>query len=230
MPNNSSPRYFAMVALATFSLSAATLTLAQDPEQGIEFSVLSSSFFGGDSGPTVLGGTQTSETLYEDTFDSGFAITAQYFRQIGSAFRWQVGIIYQYWPGQFFAGGEFQEGWEFGAGGEFDDLSLQGVYGGFTAIRARASKIRPFAAVDLAIVNLSDLNVIVAGASQPYWTSTTKDYLLIKGGIAYEISPRASATLHIGFSVLGQPESVNIFTAATAASAFNIGMGFSYSL
>ncbi len=220
--------YFAMRVVVALSFSEAAL--AQDLEHGIEFSVLGSSFFGGDSGPTVLRAASASDTRYEDTFGSGVGITVQYFRQIRSVFRWQVGFIHQSWPGEFFEGGEFQEGWEFGAGGQFDDLRLTGIYGGFTAIRERGATLRPFASIDLAIVNLSDLNVAVAGVSQPYWTSTTKDYLLIRGGVAYEISPRASVTFHAGFSILGRPESVNIFSSGTAASAITYGVGVSYSL
>lgn len=223
-----SVRCSVMATIAAVSFSESVLGQAR--EQGVEVSVITSSFFGGDAGPTVLGGPLASETLYDDTFGSGFAVAAQYFRQLGSVFRWQIGFIHQDWPGEFFEGGEFQGGWEFGAGGKFDDLRLTGIYGGFTAIRGRGAKIRPFAAIDLAIVNLSDVNVVVSGVGQPYWTSTTKDYLLIKGGLSYEISPKASVTCHVGFSVLGRPDSVNIFSAGTAGSALNLGVGFSYSL
>jgi len=204
--------------------------LAQEPEQGIEISVLGSSFFGGDSGPTVLGGSLQSESRYDDTFGAGVGLTAHYYRQIRSGFRWQAGIVHQTWPGKFFDGGEFQEGWAFGAGGQFDDLTLTGIYGGFTAIRGPDARFRPFASIDLAIVSLSDVNVVVSGTSQPYWTSTTKDYLVIRGGFAYEISRRTSLTIHAGFSVLGEPESVSLFSSATAASALNFGVGVSYAL
>jgi len=220
--------FLAMLLVGGLGFSRAAL--AQEPEQGIEISILRSSFVGGDSGPTVLGGNVGSESRYDDTFSAGVGLTAQYFRQIRSVFRWQVGIVHQSWPGKFFEGGEFQEGWAFGAGGQFDDLTLTGVYGGLSAIRGPDARFRPFASIDLAIVSLSNVNVVVSGTSQPYWTSTTKDYLQMRGGVAYEISPRASLTIHAGFSVLGQPESVSIFSSGTAASALNFGVGISYVL
>ena len=201
---------------------------AQDPERGVEFSIFASSFFGGDSGPTVPGAAIHPETRYDDTFGSGFGVTAQYFRQVRPVLRWQVGLIYQRWPGEFFEGGEFQVGWAFGAGGLFDDLTFAGVYGGFTLIRQPGAKLRPFASIDLAIVTLSELNVVVSGTSQPYWKSTIKDFALVKGGLAYEVSPAASIIFHAGFSVMGQPESVGIFSSGTAGSTLVVGVGASY--
>lgn len=219
-----------LAVLLAGGLGASSTGLAQAPEHGFEISILGSSFFAGDSGPTVLGGGLRSEAHYDDTFGAGIGVTAQYFRQIRSVFRWQAGIVHQAWSGEFFEGGEFQEGWAFGTGGQFDDLTLTGVYGGFTAVRGSDAKFRPFASIDLAIVRLSDMNVVVSGTSQPYWTSTTKDYLLLRGGVAYKISPRASLTIHAGFSVLGRPESVSVFSSGTAASALNFGIGVSYAL
>ena len=219
-----------LVLLLVGGLGFPTAGLAQDLEAGIEISVLGSSFFGGDSGPAVLGGGNRSEARYEDTFGSGIGLTAQYYRQIRSIYRWQIGMVHQSWPGKFFEGGELQAGWQFGAGGQFDDLTVTGIYGGLTAIGAPETRFRPFASIDLAIVSLSGINVVVSGTSQPYWTSTTKDYLLIRGGVAYEISPRASLTIHGGFSVLGQPETVSVFSSGTAASALNFGVGLSFAL
>ena len=202
--------------------------LAQDRERGIEVSILWSTFFGGDSGPTVPGAPIEPRMRYQDTFGSGIGLTALYFRQIHPVWRWQVGVIYQNWPGQYFEGGEFQPGWQFGAGGQFDDLTITGVYGGFTAIRQPGVKLRPFAAIDLAVVNLSELGVVVNGENQPYWKSTIKDYLLIRGGVAYEISESTALTFHAGFSVLGQPERESIFASGTAASALVVGIGASH--
>ena len=204
------------------------LANARDPERGVEFSILWSSFFGGDSGPTVPGGPLEPETRYQDTFGPGFGVTAQYFRQFHSNYRWQAGLLYQNWPGEFFEGGELQPGWEFGAGGKFDDLTITGVYGGITAIRQPGAKLRPFASIDLAIVRLPELSVVVSGESRPYWKDTLKDYLLIKGGVAYEISATTTLTLDAGFSVLGQPENVNIYSSGTAGSALVVGIGVSY--
>jgi hypothetical protein len=217
-----------LIALTALGVSGAAV--AQESERGFEVSVLASSFFGGHSGPTVVFASMHPETRYEDTFGSGFAITAQYFRQIHPVFRWQAGVIYQNWPGEFFEGGEFQNGWEFGAPGEFDDLTLTGVYAGVTAIRRPVSKVRPFASMDLALVNMSAVNVVVAGVSQPYWRSTAKDFMLIKGGIAYEISAKTSVTFLAGFSVMGRPDSVDTLSSGTSAAAWNIGVGFTRSL
>ena len=202
--------------------------LAQDPERGIEVSMLWSTFFGGDSGPTVPGAPINPRMRYQDTFGSGLGLTAHYFRQLHGVWRWQAGVLYQNWPGQFFEGGELQPGWQYGAGGQFDDLTLTGVYGGFTAIRQPGAKLRPFAAIDLAVVNMSELGVAVNGESQPYWKSTIKDYLLIRGGVAYEIAESTSLTFHAGFSILGQPDSANIFAAGTAGSALVVGVGASH--
>ena len=202
--------------------------LAQEPERGIEVSILWSTFFGGDSGPTVPGAPIEPRMRYQDTFGSGIGLTAHYFRQMHGVWRWQAGVIYQDWPGQYFEGGEFQPGWQYGAGGKFDDLTLTGVYGGFTAIRQPGVKLRPFASIDLAVVNWSELGVVVNGVSQPYWKSTIKDYLLIRGGVAYEISESTSLTFHAGFSVLGKPDSASIFAAGTAGSALVVGVGASH--
>jgi hypothetical protein len=78
-------------------------------------------------------------------------------------------------------------------------------------------------------VRLSAVDVVVAGASQPYWESTTKDFLVMKGGLAYEVSPATSVIFHVGFSVLGKPESTSVFSSATAASSLVVGVGASYS-
>lgn len=223
-------RYFNFTAiLVAEALSSSAPVLAQDPERGIELNVSGSSFFGGDSGPTVPGAPVHPETRYGDTFGTGYGITAQYFRQVRPVLRWQLGIIHQNWPGEFFEGGEFQDGWEFGAGGQFDDLTFTGVYGGITLIRQSGAKLRPFASIDLAIVSVSKVEVVVSGASQPYWESSIKDFLLMKGGLAYEVSPSTSVIFQAGFSVLGKPENVSIFSAGTAGSSLVVGIGASYS-
>lgn len=99
---------------------------------------------------------------------------------------------------------------------------------GITVIRQPGPKWRPFASFDLAVVQISELNVRVSGVTQPYWESTIKDYGNIRGGIAYVVSPRASVTFHAGFSVLGEPDSVDIFSSGTAGSSLNFGIGGSY--
>ena len=215
-------------ALLVATMGVSAVAAAQDTEQGVEFSAFGSSFFGGDSGPTVVGAPLHPETRYEDTFGAGFGLMVQYFRQVRPILRWQAGLIHQSWPGKFFEGGEFQPGWAFGAGGRFDDLKFTGIYGGITFIRQPGAKLRPFASVDLAIAKLSKVDVSVSGESQPYWKSTTKDFLIMRAGVAYRISAAAHVTLYGGFSVMGEPESVDIFSSATAASSLVAGIGASY--
>lgn len=222
-------RLFYFLAIAIISTAGFSATaVAQSIERGVEFSVFGSSFFGGESGPTVVNAPIHPETSYSDTFGTGFGISAQYFRQIRSVFRWQAGLIYQNWPGEYFEGGEFQPGWEFGAAGQFGDLEITGIYGGFTVIRQPGAKLRPFVSMDLAIVNMSKLNVVVSGVSEPYWDSSTKDYMIVKGGLAYQVSEKAAVTFHAGFSVMGEPESVSVFTGGTSGSSTVLGIGASY--
>lgn len=201
---------------------------AGDPERGVNVSVVGSSFVAGESGPTVVNAPFHPETGFEDTFGRGLGLSAEYFRHFSANFRWQVGILYRNWPGERFEGGEFQPGWEFGGAGDFDDLSVVGVYGGISVIRRAGPKLRPFASMDLAVVRMKELDVSVSGSSQPYWTSTTKDLLTMKGGLSYEISPRSAVLFHAGFTILGEPESSGIFSSATAGTAADIGIGLSY--
>lgn len=217
------------IALLSFiAIGSPDTAEAQDDERGIEVAIHGSSFFGGDSGPVVVFAPIQPETLYEDTFGTGFGITAAYFRQFSSVWRWQLGLVYQNWPGELFEGGEFQPGWQFGAAGQFGDLTLTGVYGGVTVIRRRGTKIRPFASMDLAIVNMAEVNVNVDGTTQPYWESTIKDFLLMKAGVAYEASEAAQISFYTGVTIVGSPESVDFFSAANAGSALILGASVSY--
>ena len=217
-----------MALLSLIAIGSSESARAQDDERGIEVAIHGSSFFGGDSGPVVVNAPIHPETMYEDTFGTGFGITAAYFRQFSTIWRWQIGLVHQNWPGELFEGGHFQPGWEFGAAGRFGDLTLTGVYGGVTVIRRPGTKIRPYASMDLAIVNMAKVNVTVDGTSQPYWESTIKDFLLMKAGIAFEVSEAAQISVYTGFSVLGAPESVDIISSGTAGSASIFGASVSY--
>jgi hypothetical protein len=218
--------YF-VVGLLTWSFIAGTAA-AENPERGVNVSIVGSGFVAGESGPTVVNAPLHPETGFEDTFGTGIGLSAEYFRHFSANFRWQVGILYRNWPGERFEGGEFQPGWEFGGAGDFDDLSVVGVYGGISVIRQAGPKLRPFASMDLAVVRMKELDVSVSGASQPYWISTTKDLLTMKGGLSYEISSRSAILFHVGFTILGKPESTSVFSSATAGTAADMGIGFSY--
>jgi len=201
---------------------------AQELERGISVSILGSGFVAGESGPHVVNAPIHPDTGYSDTFGTGVGLSVQYFSQVKTTFRWQAGLVYRFWPGQHFEGGEFQPGWEFGAAGQFDDLTLVGVSCGLSIIRPAGPKLRPFASIDLAIVRMSQLNVAVNGVSQPYWDSAAKDFLTMQAGLSYQVSPRAAVLFHAGMSILGQPDSTGIFTSGTAGTAFDAGIGVSY--
>ena len=217
-----------LVPVVLLGLAVSPALHAQGPERGISISVSGSGFVAGESGPTVVPAPIHPETGFEDTFGTGVGISAQYFRQMGAAFRWQVGLIHRRWPGQYFEGGEFQPGWQFGAAGRFDDLALTGAYAGVSVIRPPGPKLRPFASLDLAVVRISELNVTVSGDSEQYWKSATKDFLVLKGGITYRVSDRTAVLIHAGASILGQPDSVDVFAGATAGTAADVGIGIDY--
>jgi hypothetical protein len=221
---NMNPRLYFILSIGFIFANAIA---AEAPEHGMEVSVFGSSFFAGDSGPTVGVGGSMSEALFSDTFDTGFGLNAHYYRQFHPTFRWQVGLLYQRWAGKYFEGGEFQPVTEFGAGGQFDDLTLTGVFGGLTAIARRDSKLQPYASMDLALVNIAELNVTVNGVSQPYWKNTYKDYIQLRAGVAYVASENVTVVLHAGISTLGTPDAVDIFSQGTAGSALNFGVGLS---
>lgn len=217
-----------MAGAVLMMLCFSATPFAQELERGVSASILVSRFAAGESGPTVVNAPIHPETRYGDTFGTGVGLTAQYFRQIGTVFRWQAGFVYRSWPGRHFEGGEFQPGWEFGAAGKFDDLTLAGVVGGLSIIRQPGSKLRPFAAIDLAVVHMSELNVVTSGASEPYWESTTKDFLTLKCGFSYQASSRTSVLFHAGMSILGKPDNIDIMTSATAGTSLDAGIGVSY--
>ena len=216
-----------IILLMTCSIFA-NVSLAQAADQGVEVSVFSSTFFGGDSGPTVGRDGVLTDTRYSDTFNTGFGLNVHYYRQFHPIYRWQVGLLHHRWAGNFFDRGEFQPAAEFGAGGQFDDLVLTGVFGGLTAIARRHSKVQPYASVDLAIVNIARLDVTVNGVTQPYWKNSYKDHIHVRAGVAYVMSEKATIVFHIGFSTLGAPDAVDIFSSGTAGSAVNVGVGASF--
>ena len=228
-PNISATRAVSNVGAAVLlTLFMSGTLLAQELERGISVSILGSGFVAGESGPHVVSAPIHPETGYSDTFGTGVGLTVQYFSQVKTTFRWQAGLVYRSWPGQHFAGGEFQPGWEFGATGRFDDLTLAGISCGLSIIRQPGPKLRPFASMDLAIVRMSQLNVAVNGASQPYWESAAKDFLTMQAGLSYKVSPRAAVLFYAGMSILGQPESAGILSSGTGGSAFDAGIGVSY--
>ena len=228
MPNRPGPgllNYAVPVALLL-----ASSALAQEPEHGIEASVFGSAFFGGDSGVQFGAGSAASRTRYSNTFDTGIGFNVHYYRQFHPTYRWQAGVLHHRWPGNYFNGGEFQVGAQFGAPGQFDDLVITGVFGGFTAIARRHSQWQPYASADLALVHIEELNVTVNGVSQPYWKSSFKDHLHLRAGVQYLASETVTIVVHLGFSILGTPDAVDIFSSATAGSAADVGIGVSFPL
>jgi hypothetical protein len=206
-----------------FALLAAAPALAADEappasRYGFAAGVFASQFIAGDAGPVTL----VSETLYADTFDTGFGLRLEGYRNFDSGWRGQIGLVYSQWSGRFFTGGEFP------AGAQFGDFSLYGIYiGGRSPVR-RAEGFQPYFLGNLGLVHLSELTVVSGGTAVPYWTGNWRDYLELGAGVARRTGSGV-ITLDVRLQIFGPPEPATWpLAAATAGTTILIGMGYEW--
>ncbi len=206
-------------ALASSPALAADSTQAA-ADYGISAGIFASRFVGGESGPE----TPLSATNYDDTFKSGAGLRLELYRDFPTGWRGQVGLVHTRWSGKFFVGGEFP------AGAQFGDFSLTGVYVGGRVPFGAGEGFRPYILGNLGLAYLSDLTVVSAGSTIPYWSGTWRDYLEIGGGVARKLGT-GSLTLDLRLQAFGKPKSENFPIAeATGGQTLVLGIGYEWGL
>ena len=201
------------------ALLAAGPSFAEDaPRYGFAAGAFASSFIGGDSGPV----TPLSETRYSDTFNTGFGLRLEAYRDFQSGWRGQVGLVYASWGGRHFAGGEFP------AGAQFGDFSLAGIYLGGRFTFGQGESFTPFVLGNLGLVYLSELSVVSGGTTIPYWSGNWRDYIELGAGVAKRTSG-GTWTLDVRLQTFGAPEPATWpIGAATAGTSLMFGVGYEW--
>jgi len=180
-----------------------------------------SSFIGGESGPE----TPLSDTAYSDTFQTGGGARVEGYRDFGSGWRAQVGLVHARWRGAYFVGGEFPSGAQFG------DFSLTGIYVGGRIASDRTSGLVPYVLGNLGLVRLSSLSVQSGGATIPYWSDTWRDYLELGAGVAWPLRGASAITVDVRLQAFGKPTSVNFPIAeATGGQTLLLNVGYEWGL
>jgi len=218
-------RTIAHLVVFVCAMLAAAPSQAQDPTQpasryGITAGAFASRFIGGDSGPV----TPLSETLYSDTFSSGLGLRLEVYRNFDSGWRGQVGLVYAKWDGEYFVGGEFP------AGAQFGNFSLSGIYVGGRSPVGRGAGFHPYVLGNLGLVYLSELSVVSGGATIPYWSGNWRDYLELGAGVARRTGG-GTLTVDVRLQVFGQPEAATWpIGAATTGTSLLLGVGYEWEL
>lgn len=191
------------------------------PAYGIAAGAFLSSFIGGESGPE----TPFSDTAYSDTFQTGGGARVEGYRDFGSGWRAQIGLVHARWRGEYFVGGEFPSGAQFG------DFSLTGIYVGGRIASDRTSGLVPYVLGNLGLVRLSSLSVQSGGATIPYWSDTWRDYLELGAGVAWPLRGTSAITVDVRLQAFGKPTSVNFPIAeATGGQALLLNVGYEWGL
>jgi len=219
MPDMLRTRWLAALAGFLGAMLAAAPSLAEDaPRYGFAAGAFASSFIGGDSGPV----TPLSETLYSDTFGTGFGLRLEAYRDFDSGWRGQVGLVYASWGGENFVGGEFP------AGAQFGDFSLTGIYIGGRYPIGQGEGFRPYVLGNLGLVYLSELSVVSGGSTIPYWSGRWRDYIEVGAGVAKRTSG-GTWTLDVRLQTFGAPEPATWpIGAATAGTSLLFGVGYEW--
>jgi hypothetical protein len=196
-------------------------TSGTEPGYGVAAGAFLSKFIGGDSGPE----TPLSDTAYGDTFQNGGGVRVEGYRDFGSGWRAQVGLVHAQWSGKHFVGGEFPGGAQFG------DFSLTGMYLGGRIAADRASGLVPYVLGNFGLVRLSSLSVQSAGAAMPYWSDTWRDYLELGAGVAWKLRGASAITVDLRLQAFGKPTSVNFPIAeATGGQSLLLNVGYEWGL
>ena len=207
------------VALLLALLAAVPALADGAPRYGFAAGAFASSFIGGDSGPV----TPLSETVYSDTFSTGFGLRLEAYRDFDSGWRGQVGLVYAGWGGEQFTGGEFP------AGAQFGDFSLAGVYIGGRYSFGQGEGFRPYVLGNLGLVYLSELSVVSGGATIPYWSGNWRDYIELGAGVAKRTGGSGTITLDVRLQTFGAPEAATWpIGAATAGTSLLFGVGYEW--
>jgi hypothetical protein len=220
MPDTQRMRRLAALAGIVSALLAATQSLAEDaPRYGFAAGAFAAQFIGGDSGLV----TPLSETLYSDTFGTGFGLRLEAYRNFDSGWRGQVGLVYASWGGEFFTGGEFP------AGAQFGDFSLSGIYVGGRVALGDAEGFQPYLLGNLGLVYLSELSVVSGGVTIPYWSGNWRDYIELGAGVAKRTGGGGTITLDVRLQTFGAPEPATWpIGAATAGTSLLFGLGYEW--
>jgi hypothetical protein len=204
-----------------FALLAAAPALAADeapPASGYGFAagVFASQFIAGDAGPVTL----VSETLYSDTFDTGFGLRLEGYRNYGNGWRGQVGLVYEGWSGKYFSGGAFP------AGVQFEDFSVYGIYAGVRYLMGRADGYQPYIVSNLGAVYLSSLSVVSGGTTIPYWTGNWGNYFELGAGVSRRTG-NGAITLDVRLQMIGAPDPAAWpLAAGTNSTSFLLAVGY----
>jgi hypothetical protein len=193
----------------------------QPPAYGIAAGAFLSRFIGGDSGPE----TPLSDTAYGDTFQTGGGARIEGYRDFGSGWRGQIGLVHAQWRGKYFVGGEFP------AGAQFGDFSLNGIYLGGRIAADSASGLQPYVLGNLGLVRLSSLSVQSGGATIPYWSDTWRNYLELGVGVAWKLRGNGAVTADVRLQAFGKPTSLNFPIAeATGGQSLLLNVGYEWGL
>jgi hypothetical protein len=201
-------------------LTAAAPSLAEDaPRYGIGVGAFASRFVLGDAGPVTL----VSETPYADTFSTGSGLRLEAYRNFAGGWRAQAGLVYTGWDGQYFAGGEFPAGVQFG------DFSLWGLYLGGRFTFGGDAAYRPYLLGNLGFVSLSEMSVVSGGTTMPYYTGNWVNYMELGGGVARRVGDGALA-LDLRLQYFGIPEVATWLASSTGGWALLFGVGYEWEL
>jgi hypothetical protein len=214
-------RKLAVLAGLLSALVAAPPSPAADSASryGLSVGAFASQFVGGDSGPV----TPLSDTRYSDTFGTGFGLRLEAYRNFDSGWRGQVGLVYAGWGGEFFTGGEFP------AGAQFGDFSLSGIYVGGRIALGDAAGFQPYLLGNLGLVYLSEMSVVSGGATIPYWSGNWRDYLELGAGVAKRMGGGGTITLDLRLQTFGAPDPATWpIGAATAGTSLLFGVGYEW--
>ncbi len=203
------------------SLAAGPISADETGERrlGICAAISAVPLVAGDSGPE----TPLSATKYNDTFDSGFGLRLELFRDWNPSLRLCLGGVWNGWNGKSFTGGEFPGGAEFG------DFYIAGLYAGGRIAFFRGSRLRPYILGNLGVVYMPSVDVTTGGKKIPYWGEFLRDFLELGAGAEYSLSDRAFVFADVRFTAFGAPRGQNYpISEATGGQCVPISLGLGF--